>query len=173
MRIKNWFLSGSNACVSHPDLQRDAHESCHVWSVQYEHLRRNAVMMWWWCGGPATSYPDEVLGSTPQTWLNGLALSHVKHLTLVGRAKNTLVLCRVYSAYDKTPDGICCCNRQFPMFQQCSLSRGKFQLICMKESRTQSDSYFTTNSSALLHNTMWIRNGHQHVIWAPKIQAPN
>ncbi len=35
------------------------------------------VMMWWWCGGPATSYPNEVLGSTPQTWLNGLALLYV------------------------------------------------------------------------------------------------
>ncbi len=27
------------------------------------------AMMWWWCGGSATSYPNEVLGSTPQTWL--------------------------------------------------------------------------------------------------------
>jgi hypothetical protein len=29
--------------------------------------------MWWWCGGSATSYPNEVLGSTPQTWLNKLS----------------------------------------------------------------------------------------------------
>ncbi len=26
-----------------------------------------------WCGGSANSYPSEVLGSKPQTWLNGLA----------------------------------------------------------------------------------------------------
>jgi hypothetical protein len=46
-----------------------------------KHLPRNAVlhsdddvvMMWWL----ATSYPDEVLGSTTQTRLNGLVSSHV------------------------------------------------------------------------------------------------
>ncbi len=35
------------------------------------------VMMWWWCGRPATSYTNDVLGSPPQTWLNGLASSHL------------------------------------------------------------------------------------------------
>jgi hypothetical protein len=40
------------------------------------------AMRWWWCVGSANSYPDEVLGSAPQTWLNGLALSHVSRLTL-------------------------------------------------------------------------------------------
>ncbi len=53
--------SSPNACVSCLDLQRDAHGSWCVWSVQYEHLRRNVVMLWWWCGGPTTSYPDEGL----------------------------------------------------------------------------------------------------------------
>ncbi len=42
------------------------------------------AMRWWWCVGSTNSYPDEVLGSTPQTWLNGLALSHVSCLTLSG-----------------------------------------------------------------------------------------
>ncbi len=44
-------------------------------------------MRWWWCGGSATSYPNEVLGSIPQTWLSGLALSHVLRLTLSARQK--------------------------------------------------------------------------------------
>ncbi len=48
------------------------------------------AMMWWWCVGSANSYPDEVLGSTPQTWLNGLALSQVLRLTLVRCAKSTI-----------------------------------------------------------------------------------
>ncbi len=53
------------------------------------------LMIWWWCGGSATSYSDEVLGSTPQTWLNGLALSHVSHLTLSGAPK-ILLYCTEY-----------------------------------------------------------------------------
>jgi hypothetical protein len=53
------------------------------------------TMIWWWCGGSATSYPDEVLGSTPQTWLNGLALSHVSCLTLSGAPK-ILLYCTEY-----------------------------------------------------------------------------
>ncbi len=52
-------------------------------------------MMWWWCVGSASSYPDEVLGSTPQTWLNGLALSHVLRLTLSGVPK-ILLYCIEY-----------------------------------------------------------------------------
>jgi hypothetical protein len=54
------------------------------------------AMIWWWCGGSATSYPDEVLGSTPQTWLNGLALSHVSRLTLSGVPK-ILLYCTEYN----------------------------------------------------------------------------
>ncbi len=50
----------------------------------------------WWCGGSATSYPNEVLGSTTQTWLNGLALSHVLHLTLSGTPK-ILLYCTEYN----------------------------------------------------------------------------
>ncbi len=53
------------------------------------------AMMWWWCGGSATSYPDEMLGSTPQTWLNGLAFSHVSRLTLSGAPK-ILLYCTEY-----------------------------------------------------------------------------
>ncbi len=53
------------------------------------------TMIWWWCGGSANSYPDEVLGSTPQAWLNGLALSHVLHLTLSGAPK-ILLYCTKY-----------------------------------------------------------------------------
>ncbi len=53
------------------------------------------MMIWWWCGGSAISYPDEVLGSTPQTWLNSLALSHVLHLTLSGAPK-ILLYCTEY-----------------------------------------------------------------------------
>ncbi len=48
-----------------------------------------------WCGGLANSYPGEVLGSTPQTWLNGLACSHVLHLTLSGAPK-ILLYCTEY-----------------------------------------------------------------------------
>ncbi len=54
------------------------------------------VMMWWRCGGSATSYHDEVLGSTPQTWLKGLALSHVLRLTLSGVPK-ILLYCTEYN----------------------------------------------------------------------------
>jgi hypothetical protein len=54
------------------------------------------AMMWWWYGGSATSYPHEVLGSTPQTCLNGLALSHVLHLTLSGAPK-ILLYCTEYN----------------------------------------------------------------------------
>jgi hypothetical protein len=54
------------------------------------------AMIWWWCGGSVTSYPDEVLGSTPQTWLNGLALSHVSRLTLSGAPK-ILLYCMEYN----------------------------------------------------------------------------
>jgi hypothetical protein len=53
------------------------------------------AMMWWWCFGSANSYLNEVLGSTPQTWLNGLALSHVLHLTLSGAPK-ILLYCMEY-----------------------------------------------------------------------------
>jgi hypothetical protein len=53
------------------------------------------TMIWWWCGGSATSYPREVLGSTPQTWLNGLALSYISHLTLSGAPK-ILLYCTEY-----------------------------------------------------------------------------
>jgi hypothetical protein len=53
------------------------------------------TMIWWWCGGSATSYPDEVLGSTPKTWLNGLASSHVLHLALSGTPK-LLLYCTEY-----------------------------------------------------------------------------
>ena len=56
-----------------------------------KHLRRNAVlhpdndmvMMWWLCH----LISNEVLGSTPQTGLNGLAISHVSHLTLSSMPK--------------------------------------------------------------------------------------
>jgi hypothetical protein len=54
------------------------------------------VMMWWWCGGSATSYPNELVGSTPQTWLNGLALSYVSRLTLSGMPK-ILLYCMEYN----------------------------------------------------------------------------
>ncbi len=54
------------------------------------------AMIWWWCGGFATSYPNEVLGSTPQTWLNGLASSHVLRLTLLGAPK-ILLYCTEYN----------------------------------------------------------------------------
>ncbi len=53
------------------------------------------TMIWWWCGGSAISYPDEVLGSTPKTWLNGLALSHLSRLTLLGAPK-ILLYCTKY-----------------------------------------------------------------------------
>ncbi len=53
------------------------------------------TMIWWWCGGSATSNLDEVLGLTPQTWLNGLALSHVSPLTLSGAPK-ILLYCMEY-----------------------------------------------------------------------------
>ncbi len=53
------------------------------------------TMIWWWCGGSANSYPDEVLGSTPQAWLNGLASSHVLRLTLSGAPK-ILLYCTEY-----------------------------------------------------------------------------
>ncbi len=53
------------------------------------------TMIWWWCGGSATSYSSEVLGSTPKTWLNGLALSHVLRLTLSGTPK-ILLYCKEY-----------------------------------------------------------------------------
>ncbi len=43
-----------------------------------KHQHRNAVLHCeWWCGEPATSLPNDVMGSTPKTWLNGLALSHI------------------------------------------------------------------------------------------------
>jgi hypothetical protein len=54
------------------------------------------AMIWWWCGGSATSYPNEVSGSTPQTWLNGLALSHVSRVTLSGAPK-ILFYCTEYN----------------------------------------------------------------------------
>ncbi len=54
------------------------------------------AMMWWWCVGFANSYPDEVLGSTPQTWLSCLACSHVLCLTLSGAPKIVLY-CTEYS----------------------------------------------------------------------------
>ncbi len=53
------------------------------------------TMILWWCGGSATSYPDDVLGSTLQTWLSGLACSHVLHLTLSGAPK-ILLYCTKY-----------------------------------------------------------------------------
>jgi hypothetical protein len=53
------------------------------------------TMIWWWCGVSATSYTDEVLGSKPKTWLNGLALSHVSRLTLTGAPK-ILLYCTEY-----------------------------------------------------------------------------
>ncbi len=49
----------------------------------------------WWCVGSANSYPDEVLGSTPQTWLSGLACSHISHLTL-SYAPKILLYCMEY-----------------------------------------------------------------------------
>jgi hypothetical protein len=55
----------------------------------------NLAMRWWWCVGSANSYPNEVLGSTPQTWFNGLASSHVSHLTLSGMPK-ILLYCMEY-----------------------------------------------------------------------------
>ncbi len=54
------------------------------------------AMMWWWCGGSAISYPNEVLGSTPHTWLNGLALSYILLLTLSGAPK-ILLYCTEYN----------------------------------------------------------------------------
>ncbi len=53
------------------------------------------AMMWWWCVVSANLYPDEILGSTPQTWLNSLALSHVLHLTL-SSAPKILLYCMEY-----------------------------------------------------------------------------
>ncbi len=47
------------------------------------------------CGGSANSYLGEMLGSTPQTWLNGLACSHVSCLTLSGMPK-ILLYCMEY-----------------------------------------------------------------------------
>jgi hypothetical protein len=49
-----------------------------------------------WRGYSATSYLNKVLGSTPQTWLNGLALSHVLYLTLSGMPK-ILLYCTEYN----------------------------------------------------------------------------
>ncbi len=52
-------------------------------------------MIWWWCSGSANLFLDEVLGSKPQAWLNGLASSHVLHLTLSGAPK-ILLYCTEY-----------------------------------------------------------------------------
>ncbi len=65
-----------------------------------QHLCKNAVlhpgndvvMMWWLCH----HISNEVLGSTPQTWLNGLALSQVSRLTLSGTPK-ILLYCTEYN----------------------------------------------------------------------------
>ncbi len=61
------------------------------------------AMMWWWCVGSANSYPNEVLGSTPQTWLSSLTLSHVSRLTLSGAPK-ILLYCTEY----RRPTTGCC-----------------------------------------------------------------
>ncbi len=44
-----------------------------------ERLHRNLVLGWGddWGGKPATSEPDDVVSSPPQTWLNSLDSSHM------------------------------------------------------------------------------------------------
>ncbi len=56
------------------------------------HPGNHLVMMWWLCH----LISNEVLGSTPQTWLNGLAISHVSHLTL-SDAPKILMYCTEYN----------------------------------------------------------------------------